>query len=123
MAEKQERRKFPRIKDTHVGVELSGEGFNTITQSLDVSASGIYCKVDRHIPVMTRVEVILTLPGRTKSGSAVKMDIEGVVVREHPVKKEGKIQFYDVAIFFNMLMPKERQKLIEYINRTSKDSI
>jgi hypothetical protein len=120
MAQRKERRRFPRIKDENISVQLSGEGFNAITQSLDVSASGIYCKTDRHIPVMTRVQVVLSLPGRTKTSSPTTMNIDGVVVREHPVKKDGRIQHYDVAIFFNTLLPREREKLIQYISRKSK---
>ena len=120
MAERVERRKHPRIKDKDISVKLSGEGFDAITQSLDVSASGIYCKVKNHIPVMTRIQVILSLPGKNKSSARITMDIDGVVVREHPVKKDGRIQHYDIAVFFNTLMPKERKVLVNYINRKSK---
>jgi hypothetical protein len=69
---------------------------------------------------MTRVQVVLSLPGRTKTSSPTTMNIDGVVVREHPVKKDGRIQHYDVAIFFNTLLPREREKLIQYISRKSK---
>ncbi|MBU1894564.1 MAG: hypothetical protein KJ983_01945, partial [Candidatus Omnitrophica bacterium] len=93
---------------------------SAITQSLDVSASGIYCKVDRKIPLMTRVEVLLSIPGNNKSNSSSTMTIEGVVVREHPVKKDGVVQHYDIAIFFNTLLPKERRRLMQYINRKLK---
>ena len=117
MTKKIERRKHPRVKDSGIGVQLSGEGVNAITQSLDVSASGIYCKVDRHIPVMTKVEIALTLPGKGGKDSVKNMNIEGVVVREHPVKENGKIKHYDVAIFFHTLLPKERKVLVDYINK------
>ncbi len=119
MVQRRERRRFPRIKDENISVQLSGEGFDTITQSLDVSASGIYCKTDRHIPVMTRVQVVLSLPGKTKTSIPTTMNIDGVVVREHPVKKDGRVQHYDVAIFFNTLLPREREKLVQYINKRS----
>ena len=113
-----ERRKYPRIKDKDISVKLSGEGFDTITQSLDVSASGIYCKVDRRIPLMTRVQLVLALPGRSGSEPA-NLRVDGVVVREHPVIKDGVVQHYDVAIFFDSLMPKERKVLAEYIQKRS----
>lgn len=115
MSQKHERRKYPRIKDKNISIKLSSEGFTTITQSLDVSASGIYCKVKDHIPVMTRVQLKLSLPGKTKKASSATMDIDGVVVREHPVIKNGKVEHYDLAIFFNTLLPKERKKLVQYI--------
>ena len=119
MGQKIERRKYPRIKDKDISVKLSGEGFNTITQSLDVSASGIYCKVGTHIPLMTRVQVVLALPGKGKTSASTTMTLDGVVVREHPVKKAGRVQHYDIAIFFNTLLPKERRKLVQYISRKS----
>lgn len=111
-----ERRRFPRVKDRNVSVKLSGDGFNAITQSLDLSASGVYCKVMERIPVMTKVEVVLVIPGRNSSSSTT-MNIDGIVVREQPIKEEGHVQHYDIAIFFNSLLPKEREKLINYINR------
>jgi len=117
---KTERRRYPRIKDDNISIQLSGDGFNAITQSLDVSASGIYCKVDRHIPVMTRLQIVLSLPGKGRSSRKVTMNIDGVVVREHPVKKDGRVQHYDVAIFFNTLLPRERETLVKYINNRSK---
>jgi len=120
MVQGHERRRFPRIKDRDISIELTAEGFSTITQSLDVSASGIYCKVDRHIPVMTRMQVILKLPKEAKSSKFITMKIDGVVVREHLVKKEQDKKYYDVAIFFNTLTSSERNILIQYINNKMK---
>lgn len=115
MPSKPERRKYPRIKDRNIAVKLSGDGVSAITQSLDVSASGIYCKVDHRIPVMTRVQVVLSLPSSRGKKNSSTMEIEGVVVREHPVRDEERDQHYDIAIFFNSLMPKEKKKLMRYI--------
>lgn len=120
MARRVERRRYPRIKDKDISVKLTEGGADTITQSLDVSASGIYCKVSKRIPLMTRVQIVLSFPGRTKKSKPIEMELDGVVVREHPVKKAGKVQHYDIAIFFNTLMPKERDRLIKYITRKAK---
>ncbi len=117
---KVERRKHPRINDDYISIKLSrGDEFSAITQSLDVSASGVYCKVPERIPLMTIVQIVLSLPGKTPTSGSTNMKIDGVVVREHPVKKDGKIIQFDVAIFFNMLIPKERRKLEAYIERRS----
>jgi c-di-GMP-binding flagellar brake protein YcgR len=120
MAEKKERRRFPRVKDENISIKLSGEGFDTITQSLDVSASGIYCKVTKHIPLMSRVQLMLTLPGKDSASDTTTMDVEGIVVREHPVIKNGRVHHYDLAIFFDSLLPRHRRKLIQYINQKAK---
>jgi hypothetical protein len=119
MSEKKERRRHPRIKDKNISIKLSGDGFSAITQSLDVSASGVYCKVDRQIPLMTRVQIVLSIPRRNSHQSSDCMTLDGVVVREHPVKEDGKIAHYDVAIFFNTLLPREREKLVRYIEKRS----
>ncbi len=120
MTGKIERRKHPRIKDNNISVKLSSEGSNAITQSVDISASGIYCKVTERIPVMTRVQIVLSIPGKTKSAASKTLNLDGIIVRENAAKKDGKIEHYDIAIFFNTLMPKEKKVLVEYIaNRTS----
>ncbi|MGB2629680.1 MAG: PilZ domain-containing protein [Candidatus Omnitrophota bacterium] len=120
MAEKKERRKYPRVKDDNIAIKLSGDGFDTITQSLDVSASGIYCKVSKHIPLMTRVRLVLTLPGKNSDSDPDTMDVEGIVVRGHPVIQNGRVHHYDLAIFFDSLLPRHRKKLIHYIGQKSK---
>ncbi len=117
MKERVERRKYPRVRDKNISVKLSSDGVQSLTQSLDVSASGLYCKVTERIPIMTKVQVVLSLPGKTKKSPKINMDIDGIVVREHPVKKDGRVTHYDVAIFFNTLMPREREKLIKYISK------
>ena len=119
MAERTERRKYPRVRDENISIKLSGDGVDTITQSLDVSASGIYCKVKKHIPLMSRVQLVLTLPGKGESSNS-SMDVEGIVVREHPVIENGRVHHYDLAIFFDSLLPKHRKKLIQYINQKAK---
>lgn len=115
MSGREERRKHPRLKDKNISIKLSGDGVNAITQSLDVSASGAYCKVDRKIPVMTCVKITLSLPSAKGVSGSLTMDLDGVVVREHSVKKDGKVAHYDIAIFFNTLMPRERRELMDYI--------
>ena len=120
MADKAERRKYPRVKDKNISIKLSSEGVDTITQSLDVSASGIYCKVKKHIPLMSRVQLVLTLHGKDGQSGISNMDVEGIVVREHPVIENGRVHHYDLAIFFDSLLPKHRKKLAHYISQKSK---
>ncbi|MBF0216460.1 MAG: PilZ domain-containing protein [Candidatus Omnitrophica bacterium] len=114
-AEGKDRRRYPRIKDKGISIQFKGDGFDAITQSLDVSASGIYCKIEKSIPLMTRLEIVLALPDPGQKGGVVILNVEGVVVREHPVIRDGKIVHYDVAIFFNALTLEERELIVNYI--------
>ena len=109
----QERRTFPRIKDEGLSLRLNAGDFDTTTHTLNISASGIYCKVDREIPLMSRVRVALMLPEM--------LEVDGVVVREHPVIIDGAIKHYDIAIFFDSLSPKSRDMIQDYISKTKKD--
>ncbi|KJJ83974.1 Type IV pilus assembly PilZ domain protein [Candidatus Omnitrophus magneticus] len=116
MTEVKERRKHPRIQDPDIGIQLSAGGFDMLTQSLNISASGIFCSVKERIPLMTRLQIVLSLPEKTKQISATVLNLEGIVVRENPVMNKDKIKHYDLAICFNSLTYREKTKLAEYIN-------
>ena len=107
----QERRSFPRIHDEGLSLKLNSGDFDTITHTQDISASGLYCKVTKHIPLMSRVILSLMLSENKP------LDVEGVVVREHPVVIDGVVKHYDVAIFFDNLSEKNKEEIQEYISR------
>ncbi len=115
--ETQDRREFQRIEDKDISIQFKSDEFDILTQSLDVSASGIYCKIRKEVPLMTRFEIVLALPNRKKDAPPKILKVEGVVVREHPVVRDGKVQHYDVALFFNSIKPEERELIVKYINK------
>jgi len=120
----QEKRKYPRLKDEGISLKVKSGDVETITKSLDISASGVYCKVEKELPLLSRIKVILIVPScdKRKTGEArtVKIETDGVVVREHPVIVSEKIIHYDVAIFFDNISAKDREKLLDYTNRKDK---
>ncbi len=109
-----ERRSFPRVQDEGLALELESGDFDTITHTLDISASGIYCKIDKEIPLMSRVRIKLMVPEVQRTEK--KLEIDGVVVREHPVIIDGVIKHYDAAIFFDNLSPKDREAIQTYVS-------
>ena len=120
-----EKRKFPRVKNQDVSLKVKTGDVDIITKSLDISASGVYCKVDKEIPLMSRIRILLVLPKvknrDTGKEESINLETEGVVVREHPVIVDGKIVHYDIAIFFDNIAPVQREALLQYINqRTAK---
>ena len=116
-----EKRKYARIKDEGVSLKVKSSDIDIITKSLDISASGVYCKVEKEIPLMSRIKVILIVPKMKTDGAeeaqTVKIETDGVVVREHPVIVQGKIAHYDVAIFFDNISAKDRKVLLEYTQK------
>lgn len=114
----QERRRAPRISDDRVSLKVKGGGFDVMTHTLNISASGIYCKVEKELPIMSRVQLMLMIPEPAKDGKTSKaVEVEGVVVRQHPVIIDGCVKHYDVAIFFENLSPKHRELLSAYIEK------
>ncbi|MDD3905070.1 MAG: PilZ domain-containing protein [Candidatus Omnitrophica bacterium] len=116
-----ERRMFPRVRDEGLSLKLKSDDFDTVTHTLDISASGIYCKIDREIPLMSRVRVKLMVPDCEKPDKPSReLDVDGVIVREHPVIVGGIIKHYDAAIFFDSLLPKHREIIQNYISGKKK---
>ena len=89
-----------------------------ITKTLDLSASGVYCKVEKEIPLLSRIKITLVIPAGAKNTSSQQKNLtiatEGVVVREHPVIVDGKFMHYDVAIFFDQISQKDKQHILDY---------
>ncbi len=118
-----ERRLFPRLRDEGLSIKLKADDFDTVTHTLDISASGIYCKIDKEIPLMSRVRIKLMVPDVSKADKQSKeLDVDGVIVREHPVIIDGVIKHYDAAIFFDCLSSREREIIQNYISSKKKGS-
>ena len=120
MTVSEERRRFPRVKDERLSLKLKLNDFDTVTHTLDISASGVYCKVDKEIPLMSRVKLILMITDPSKEPEVIdSLEVNGVVVREHPVVIDGQTRHYDVAIFFEDLSAKDREIISNYVSRRS----
>lgn len=114
----EERRRSPRIEDGGLSLKLNIDDFDTVTHTLNLSASGIYCKIDREIPLMSRVKLVLMIPDTAKDEKTIRnLALDGVVVREHPVIIDGQIKHYDAAIFFDNLSSKDSEIISEYISK------
>ena len=113
-----EKRKYPRIKDEGVSLKVESGDIDIITKTLDLSASGVYCKVEKEIPLLSRIKITLVIPAGAKNTSSQQKNLtiatEGVVVREHPVIVDGKFTHYDVAIFFDQISQKDKQHILDY---------
>ena len=111
----QERRKFPRVKNGELSLKLRLDDFDSITHTLNISSSGVYCKLDKELPIMSRVKLMLMIPDANKEGSLKDLEVSGIVVRQHPVTIDGVIKHYDVAIFFEDLSEKDKDIISDYI--------
>lgn len=113
-----ERRKSRRIEDEGLSIKLKIGDFDSVTHTLNLSTSGIYCKVDKEIPLMSKVRLVLMMPDQSQPDRpTANLELDGVVVREHPVIINDEIKHYDVAIFFDNLSDKDAKIILDYISR------
>lgn len=108
----QERRKHQRAK-TKLPLKIADNSFDVITETVDISSAGIYCRITRLLPLMSKIEVILLMPAKSNAKQAKKISCKGVVVRSEPIiLKDTEKAHYNVAIFFTDISKKD-QKIID----------
>ncbi len=96
-----ERRRANRVK-ARVKVNSSSEAEPLCMETLDVSASGTYCLVDRFVPLMSKVSVTLEIP--TENGPARRVRADAIVVRAEPDDQAfGGKPGYRLALFFSRI--------------------
>lgn len=112
---KDERRKYPRI-NKRMKFELRNENDSVvIAETINLSASGAYCMVNKTIPFMTSLRIILPLIYGNKESQVEYAECEGIVVRVDEVSPEAGI--CNIAIFFNDIEESERKKITDFVEK------
>ena len=107
-----ERRRYPRIKK-ELPLKIRGQGYDFVTQTKDLSCIGAYCYVNKYIPPMTKLSVMMLLPSESEEkNAALKVQCKGVVVRTDPNPPTG----FNIAIFFNDISQRNKDKISQYVN-------
>ena len=108
-----ERRKFPRL-DNNIPVKICSEEADVVTETLNLSCAGAYCRVNKYFEPMTKLQILLLLPLRRRNKVVTKkISCQGVVVRTEGVAGGGN---YNIAIYFNEIQKKDTATISEYIN-------
>lgn len=108
-----EKRKFPRASGNIPVKICQGDG-DIVTETVNISRAGAYCKIDRYIEPMTKLKVSFLLPGLKGSGNiGKKISCEGVVVRVQEIYQQ---KAYNLAIFFNDLNQRDAESISDYVN-------
>ena len=111
-----ERRRAPRVVRT-IPVQIGHGADDLAAESIDLSASGVYCRVARRVPVMTKVRVVLVLPGGSQGPQPVRIACTGVVVRVESATPPGDNgPAYRLAIFFTDLTTTDRDCLAAFVD-------
>lgn len=119
-----ERRSHPRTK-TSLPLKISQKGLDVITETRNISRSGVYCRVNKPLPLMSKIGLTLLLPIQNKKRvNTEKIKCKGVVVRSEPeILKEADTAYQNVAIFFTDLTKKNRTKITQYVLQSFRKDI
>jgi hypothetical protein len=109
-----DRRRHIRIPD-RLPFKLADSLSVIATQTINISASGAYCEIDRYIAPMSKVSITLLVPLRQKSNkiSSKTLRMEGVVVRtEKSRNSEGR---FSIAVFFTRAKESDLKNIRLYV--------
>jgi hypothetical protein len=108
-----EKRGNPRIA-ADLRLHLDSQGEMVEMQVSNVSLGGAYCHSPRDIEPMTKIEVVLELPG---DDGPVPVRTEAVVVRsERQVACEGHdTPSYRLALWFQRMHEDHREQLMRFL--------
>lgn len=117
---KRERRRMSRA-DAQLSMRVEGGGTDgtllpIVTESRNISGSGVYCLSPHYLAPLSKVALTIVLPavpGRTPSQRLLKC--EGVVVRCQADDKARKDRTYELACSFLDLEAAARDRLEEYV--------
>ena len=115
-ATKRERRRSERV-DAKVSMRVEGTHDGGppqfVTESQNISSSGVYCMASHYLPPLSKVQLTLVMPripGHSAGQELIKCD--GIVVRCELSKVRKHEHQYELACMFAEI-PGERRQLID----------
>lgn len=113
-----ERRTSVRIEEV-LPFQIDHNGYEIEAKTVNISAHGAMCLVDKEIPTMTQLDIVLTLPPTQKPKQAAKkIRAKGIVVRK---ESDPDSDGFLIAIYFSDMKEPSRLILEKFIeNRLAK---
>ena len=110
-----EKRHSPRIK-RRVSLKVKFADYDLVGQTHNISCIGAYCTVNKHIPPLSKISIIMLLPlkiGNRDSICNVRCRGEVVRVEQNPIDTKE----HNIAIYFDRIRPSDKATLSEYIQQ------
>ena len=115
MTTQPERRKSPRVKHG-LPVKVSADEMDFITQTQDIGVNGALFRLEKAVPLMSRLAMTLLVPSHEKKGTTKKIVCNGVVVRCEPFHIKETRGEYNIAVYFTALKDSDKKALMKYVN-------
>jgi c-di-GMP-binding flagellar brake protein YcgR len=104
-----------RLSMRVAGPRNDGDLTQVVTESQNISASGVYCHSPHYLAPLSKVDLAIVLPRlRAGRGSKDVITCEGIVVRCDAVARRGELP-YELACMFCEMDPRRRQRIEEYV--------
>jgi c-di-GMP-binding flagellar brake protein YcgR len=115
-----ERRQTPRA-DARLSMRLEGEHENgaraqIVTESQNISCSGVYCYSSHYLAALSKVDLTIVLPqmpDRKTRQELVKC--EGIVVRCEATQSRSPVRQFELACMFHNLDAEQRERIEAFV--------
>ncbi len=113
-----EKRRHPRIRKC-INFEIKPNGSTISAESIDLSCIGVYCQVDKYIPSMTNLKIVIALSCEDQEEGVEYVECNGVVVRVKRILSNNGGNTHNIAIFFNEIKESEKEKIANFLKKSS----
>ena len=118
MSKALERRKHPR-KRLVVPSRIAADEVSAECETLDLSANGLSCWLERPLSLFAKVRITMMLPGAQRAANRADLpqavECAGVVVRSEKESHPAGGSRYHTAIFFNHLDDDAMEVIRRYV--------
>jgi PilZ domain. len=112
-------RRLSRRVDVNLPLQIAGAGFHYATDTKNLSVSGLYCQLDRFIPLMTKLDMTMVIPVIIRNKKIKKEIIcSAVLVRIEPETERVTGTMYHAGFFFTAIKDKDREIIGQYIQQS-----
>ena len=98
------------------GNPVEGQPAQVVTESQNISASGVYCRSSHFLAPFSKVDLTIVLPHMpgVRSGKEL-LKCEGIVVRCDPAAAKRGDKGFQLACMFSDIGPRHRELLEEFV--------
>ncbi|HEY6867054.1 MAG TPA: PilZ domain-containing protein, partial [Candidatus Eisenbacteria bacterium] len=115
MERRKQARTDARLSMRVEGVPVDGQPAQVVTESQNISSSGVYCRSTHFLAPFSKVDLTIVLPRLPGGREGTLLKCEGIVVRCEPAATRRGDKGFQLACMFSGLEAVHRQLLEDYV--------
>jgi hypothetical protein len=113
--ETNDRRRGQRVQARlQIELQMDPDGPSHASDTINISAHGVYFTSPRYIEPLTKLGLRLLLP--EEGGGETAVDCRGIVVRVVPDQPRAGVERYEIACYFTDTSPEFQARLEHYVH-------